>query len=168
MKQECYSASRKQIIRLLETMLKSHHFRARAASFSFEEIKNKAAFLASLWAERPFSHPKIFLSFGRGDVHAKRQPANGESGAVVVWRKINEPKAAKPAFVFVVHPVDLYGILQLDESMANPNLIIITSAIKGAILIGINQAKEINFWLFERWGILKNNIPEAFDIFLKE
>ncbi len=46
MKQECYLASQEQIIRLLETMLKSHRVFAPIAcrrNFSFEEMKNKKA-----------------------------------------------------------------------------------------------------------------------------
>lgn len=175
MKQEYYLASREQIIRLLETMLKSHRVFApisRRHNFSFEEIKSKQ-YLSKIEFEydttilppKKIFYPSDEVMFTQKNGNPRTQKAEQSS----YDGKIREPQVGKPALIFGVHPVDLYGILQMDEIMANPkpDYYYLRNR-KSAILIGINQAKENQYDFSERWGILKNNIPEAFDIFLEK
>lgn len=161
MKFEAYFATREQILSILANHLKSHRVFApvpRRSNFSFEEIKNKSGLSrVSFEYDTTILPPKkIFYPSDEVMFTQKNE-------------KINESKVAKPALIFGVHPVDLYGILQLDEIMANPkpDYYYLRNR-KGAILVGVNQAGANQFDFAERWGITHHTIPTAFDIFLEK
>ena len=161
MKQETYIATREQIAKILASHLKSHRVFApfaRRNNFSFEEVKGKQDLdkISFEYDTTILSPKKIFYPSGELMFSFKNN-------------KISEPEAQKPALVFGLHPVDLYGIIQMDEIMTNPKPdYYYLKKRKGVVLVGINQAKENSFDFSERWGILHSHIPEPFDIFMEK
>lgn len=161
MKPEIYIAARAQIEKMLASHLKSHRVFApvaRKRNFVFEEIKSRQDL-----GEISFAYDTTIIS------PKKVFYPSGELMFTFKNDKISEPKEQKPALIFGLHPADLYAVLQMDDIMANPKPdYYYLKKRKGAILIGINQAEENPFDFSERWGISRNHIPEAFDIFLEK
>ena len=173
MKQENYIISREQIIKMVESALKSHRVFAPKPRkphtfsnekergkqyFTFEEIKEKSGLknIALEYDTTILPPKKIFF------------PAN-EVLFTLKNKKISEPKPAKPAkpaLILGAHPADIYGLLQLGEIMTSPKPdYYYLKRKEKSVIIGISQNRH-NYDFSKRWGILPGHLPPIFDIFL--
>lgn len=161
MKPEFYTISKKQIFSLLQSGLKTHRLFApvpKKQYFSFEEVKNKNDFQKIVFGYDTTILPpkKVFMPSEEVMFEYKKY-------------RITEPKQDKPAFIFGVHPADIYGILQLDEIMTNPKPdYYYLRRRQNAIIIGISPI-EHSADFSAKWGVTENLETMAeFDIFLKK
>src|SRR3989338_5005800 len=161
MKPEFYTISKKQIFSILQSGLKTHRLFApisRKQYFSFEEIKDKSDF------------QKIAFEYDTTILPPKKVFMPSEEVMFKYYDgKITEPKQDKPAFIFGVHPADIYGILQLDEIMTNPKPdYYYLRRRQNAIIIGTSPANH-SADFSAKWGVAENLETMAeFDIFLKK
>ena len=158
MKPEFYTISKKQIFSLLQSGLKTHRLFApmpRKKSYSFEEVKSKDDFkkIAFEYDTTILPPKKVFFPSEEVMFEYKKN-------------KVTEPKQDKPAFIFGVHPADIYGILQLDDIMTNPKPdYYYLRRRQNAITIGISPIGRADF--SAKWGVTENLETMAeFDIFL--
>src|SRR3990170_7462642 len=161
MKPEFYTISKKQIFSILQSGLKTHRLFApmpRKQYFSFEEIKDKSDF------------QKIAFEYDTTILPPKKVFMPSEEVMFKYYGgKITEPKQDKPAFIFGVHPADMYGILQLDEIMTNPKPdYYYLRHRQNAIIIGVSPVNH-SADFSAKWGVTENLETMAeFDIFLKK